>query len=54
MRAVVIDKSDAGQAAGLGDFPETDLMEGDVVVRRSTTRMGWPLPARPLWYGVSR
>jgi len=41
MRAVVIDKSDAGQTAGLGDFPETDLMEGDVVVRVSHSTINY-------------
>ncbi len=32
-RAVVIDKTDAGQNVGLRDFDEKDLMEGDVTVR---------------------
>ena len=41
MRAVVIDKSDAGQTAGLGDFPETDLREGDVVVRVSHSTINY-------------
>ena len=41
MRAVVIDKSDAGQTAGLGDFPETDLMQGDVVVRVSHSTINY-------------
>ena len=41
MRAVVIDKNDAGQSAGFGDFPETDLMEGDVVVRVSHSTINY-------------
>lgn len=33
MRAIVIDKNDAGQIALLKEFDEADLMEGDVTVR---------------------
>lgn len=33
MRAIIIDKTDAGQSAALGDFPEANLMDGDVTVR---------------------
>jgi acrylyl-CoA reductase (NADPH) len=32
-RAIVIDKTDAGQSIGLKDFDENDLMDGDVTVR---------------------
>jgi acrylyl-CoA reductase (NADPH) len=32
-KAIVIDKSAAGQTVGLADFDETDLMEGDVTFR---------------------
>jgi acrylyl-CoA reductase (NADPH) len=32
-RAIVIDKTDAGQNIGLKDFDENDLMDGDVTVR---------------------
>jgi acrylyl-CoA reductase (NADPH) len=32
-KAIVIDKSDAGQTVRLADFDEKDLMEGDVTVR---------------------
>jgi acrylyl-CoA reductase (NADPH) len=32
-RAIVIEKTDAGQSVGLKDFDEQDLMEGDVTVR---------------------
>ncbi len=32
-KAIVIDKSAAGQTAGLADFDEKDLMEGDVTLR---------------------
>jgi acrylyl-CoA reductase (NADPH) len=32
-RAIVIEKTDAGQSVGLKDFAEQDLMEGDVTVR---------------------
>ena len=35
MRALVIDKTEGGQAATLRDFPEAELMEGDVTVRIS-------------------
>ena len=35
MRAWVIDKTDAGQAAALRDFPEAELMDGAVTVRIS-------------------
>ncbi len=35
MRALVIDKTEGGQATTLRDFPEADLMEGDVTVRIS-------------------
>lgn len=35
-KAIVINKSEAGQTAGLSDFDEKDLMEGDV-----TVRVGW-------------
>lgn len=33
MRAVVIEKTETGTEAALKDFPETELMEGDVTVR---------------------
>lgn len=33
MRAVVIERGDAGQSAALADFDEAGLMEGDVLVR---------------------
>lgn len=33
MRAVVIEKSETGTSAALKDFPETELMEGDVTFR---------------------
>ena len=32
-KAIVVDKSDAGQTVRLTDFDETDLMDGDVTVR---------------------
>jgi len=32
-RAIVIDKTEAGQSIGLKDFDENDLMDGDVTVR---------------------
>ena len=32
-KAIVIDKTDAGQSVGLEQFDEKDLMEGDVTVR---------------------
>jgi acrylyl-CoA reductase (NADPH) len=32
-KAIVIDKTEAGQSVGLKDFDESDLMEGDVTVR---------------------
>ncbi len=35
MKAIVIDKSEGGQQAGLRDFDEAGLMEGDVTVRIS-------------------
>ncbi len=35
MRALVIDKTEGGQSATLRDFPEAELMEGDVTVRIS-------------------
>ena len=33
MRAIIIEKGEGGPVARLGDFPEEDLMEGDVTVR---------------------
>ena len=33
MRAIIIEKADGGTAARLGDFPDSDLMGGDVTVR---------------------
>jgi acrylyl-CoA reductase (NADPH) len=33
MRAIIIAKVDGGTAARLGDFPDADLMDGDVTVR---------------------
>ncbi|MFZ0778152.1 MAG: alcohol dehydrogenase catalytic domain-containing protein, partial [Xanthobacteraceae bacterium] len=33
LRAIVIDKSDAGQTVRLTDFDDKDLMDGDVTVR---------------------
>ena len=35
MRALVIEKTEGGQSAALRDFPEAELMEGDVTVRIS-------------------
>jgi len=35
-KAIVVDKTDAGQAVALKDFDEKDLMDGDV-----TVRVGW-------------
>ncbi len=35
MRALVIEKTEGGQAATLRDFPESELMDGDVTVRIS-------------------
>ena len=35
MRALVVDKTEGGQAASFRDFPDADLMEGDVTVRIS-------------------
>src|ERR671925_1554408 len=32
-KAIVIEKSDGGQKAGLADFDEANLMDGDVTVR---------------------
>src|SRR6516165_12158717 len=32
-KAIVIDKTDAGQSVALKDFDEKDLMEGDVTLR---------------------
>ena len=32
-RAIVIEKNDAGQSVALKNFPETDLMDGDVTLR---------------------
>ncbi len=32
-KAIVIDKTDAGQTVRLTDFDEKDLMDGDVTVR---------------------
>ena len=44
-KAIVIEKSEAGQKVGLTDFDDHNLMAGDVTVsvdgRRSTTRTGW-------------
>lgn len=33
MKAIVIEKGDAGQTVALKDFPESELMDGDVTVR---------------------
>lgn len=40
-KAVVIDKSEAGQEVGFRDFHETDLMEGDVTVRVSHSTLNY-------------
>ena len=32
-KAIVIEKTDAGQSVGLRDFDEAQLMDGDVTVR---------------------
>jgi acrylyl-CoA reductase (NADPH) len=32
-KAIMIEKTEAGPKAGLADFDERDLMEGDVTVR---------------------
>ena len=41
MRAWVIDKTDAGQAAALRDFPDADMMEGAVTVRISHSGLNY-------------
>jgi acrylyl-CoA reductase (NADPH) len=41
MKAVVISKSDSGQAVALTDFPETELMDGDVTVRISHSTVNY-------------
>jgi acrylyl-CoA reductase (NADPH) len=40
-RAMVIDKSEAGQQVGLRDFDEADLMDGDVTVRVSHSTLNY-------------
>jgi acrylyl-CoA reductase (NADPH) len=41
MRAILIEKTDAGSAASLKDFPESELMEGDVTVRVSHSTLNY-------------
>jgi acrylyl-CoA reductase (NADPH) len=40
-KAIVIDKSDAGQQVGFRDFDEADLMDGDVTVRVSHSTLNY-------------
>jgi acrylyl-CoA reductase (NADPH) len=40
-RAVVVEKSDAGQSVGLRDFSDDDLMEGDVTVKVSHSTLNY-------------
>ncbi len=40
-RALVIDKTDAGQTVGFRDFDEADLMDGDVTVRVSHSTLNY-------------
>ncbi len=40
-RAMVIDKTDAGQSVGIREFSEADLMEGDVTVRVSHSTLNY-------------
>ncbi|MCG7392390.1 oxidoreductase [Microvirga sp. ACRRW] len=40
-KALVIDKSDAGQSVGFRDFNEADLMDGDVTVRVSHSTLNY-------------
>src|SRR5919206_602702 len=40
-KAIVIDKTDAGQTVGLRDFDEADLMDGDVTVRVSHSTLNY-------------
>jgi acrylyl-CoA reductase (NADPH) len=41
MRAIVIEKTETGAAASLSDFPESELMEGDVTVRVSHSTLNY-------------
>ncbi|MGY6570835.1 MAG: acrylyl-CoA reductase (NADPH) [Salinarimonas sp.] len=41
MKAIVIDKTESGTQAALKDFPETELMEGDVTVRVSHSTLNY-------------
>src|ERR671929_766857 len=40
-KALVIDKTDAGQSVALRDFDEADLMDGDVTVRVSHSTLNY-------------
>ena len=40
-KAMVIDKSDAGQSVGIRDFDEADLMDGDVTIRVSHSTLNY-------------
>ena len=58
-RAIVVEKTDTGQAVAVTDFTEADLMDGDVTVRvepfdASTTRTGSRSPARRRWCAACR
>lgn len=41
MRAIIIEKGEGGAVARLGDFPEDDLMDGDVTVRVSHSTVNY-------------
>ena len=41
MKAIVIDKTESGTEAALKDFPESELMEGDVTVRVSHSTLNY-------------
>ncbi|MEM7191574.1 MAG: MDR family oxidoreductase [Pseudomonadota bacterium] len=41
MRAIIIEKGEGGLKAGLGDFPEEDLMDGDVTVSVSHSTVNY-------------
>jgi acrylyl-CoA reductase (NADPH) len=41
MRAIVIEKTETGTRASLSDFPESELMEGDVTVRVSHSTLNY-------------
>lgn len=40
-KAMVIDKTDAGQSVGIREFSETDLMDGDVTIRVSHSTLNY-------------